>query len=66
MIKQGNKLLQVSIDKKVVQAMDESCKALSMKLKIHVTKGMLITFLFNQWIDEISKLQETTKEEEKC
>ena len=62
MIKKGNKLLQVSVDQKVIMAMDESCKALSDKLHVHVTKGMLVTFLFNNWIASIQKLDNSSTE----
>ena len=52
MIKKGNVLLQVSIPKEVLDAMNVYCGIVNEKLGIHITKGQLITHLYNRFIDE--------------
>lgn len=52
MIRKGNVLLQVSIPKEVLDAMNVYCGIVNEKLGIHITKGQLITHLYNRFIDE--------------
>lgn len=65
MIKKGNVLLQVSIPKEVLDAMNVYCSAVSNKLGIHITKGQLIVHMFNKMLDsDLTKLQALENKEE--
>ena len=67
MIRKGNIMLQVSVPKEIVQSMDEVVKTISKKLKIHYTKGMLVSDIYAQWLtyqnQEIQAATEKAKEE---
>lgn len=65
MIKKGNKLLQVSVSVETVQVMDELCDTLGESLKIHLTKGQLITFLVNKFIKDAYKNEQEIQKIEK-
>ena len=63
MIKKGNVLLQVSIPKEVLDAMNVYCSAISNKLGIHITKGQLIVHMFNKMLDnDLSQLKALDKD----
>ena len=67
MIRKGNIMLQVSVPKEIVESMNKVVKAISKKLKIHYTKGMLVSDMYVQWLTyqnkEIQAAKEKAKEE---
>ena len=67
MIRKGNIMLQVSVPKEIVESMNEVVKTISKKLKIHYTKGMLVSDMYVQWLtyqnQEIQAATEKAKEE---
>ena len=67
MIRKGNIMLQVSVPKEIVESMNEVVKTISKKLKIHYTKGMLVSDIYAQWLtyqnQEIQAANEKAKEE---
>ena len=67
MIRKGNVMLQVSVPKEIVESMNEVVKTISKKLKIHYTKGMLVSDMYVQWLtyqnQEIQAATEKAKEE---
>ena len=67
MIRKGNIMLQVSVPKEIVESMDKVVKSISKKLKIHYTKGMLVSDIYAQWLtyqnQEIQAATEKAKEE---
>ena len=67
MIRKGNIMLQVSVPKEIVESMNEVVKTISKKLKIHYTKGMLVSDMYVQWLtyqnQEIQAANEKAKEE---
>lgn len=60
-------MLQVSVPKEIVESMNEVVKTISKKLKIHYTKGMLVSDIYAQWLtyqnQEIQAATEKAKEE---
>lgn len=65
MIKKGNVLLQVSVPKELVEAMNLYCQLVYKKLGIHITKGYLVLHMFNHLLDtELDKLQALENKEE--
>ena len=67
MIRKGNIMLQVSVPKEIVESMNKVVKTISKKLKIHYTKGMLVSDIYAQWLtyknQEIQAATEKAKEE---
>ena len=67
MIRKRNIMLQVSVPKEIVESMNEVVKTISKKLKIHYTKGMLVSDIYAQWLtyqnQEIQAATEKAKEE---
>lgn len=67
MIRKGNIMLQVSVPKEIVESMNKVVKTISKKLKIHYTKGMLVSDMYVQWLtyqnQEIQAATEKAKEE---
>ena len=68
MIRKGNIMLQVSVPKEIVESMNKVVKTISKKLKIHYTKGMLVSDIYAQWLtyqnQEIQAATEKAKEEQ--
>ena len=67
MIRKGNIMLQVSVPKEIVESMNKVVKTISKKLKVHYTKGMLVSDMYVQWLtyqnQEIQAATEKAKEE---
>lgn len=67
MIRKGNIMLQVSVPKEIAESMNKVAKTISKKLKIHYTKGMLVSDIYAQWLtyqnQEIQAATEKAKEE---
>lgn len=68
MIRKGNIMLQVSVPKEIVESMNDVVKTISKKLKIHYTKGMLVSDMYVQWLtyqnQEIQAASEEKAKEE--
>lgn len=66
-IRKGNKMLQISVPKEIIDSMQKVCSAISEKLKRPYTKGMLITDIYVEWLEfqnrEIEKAQEEDKKD---
>ena len=66
MIRKGNIMLQVSVPKEIVESMNKVVKTISKKLKIHYTKGMLVSDMYVQWLTyQNQEIQAATKEKAK-
>ena len=66
MIRKGNIMLQVSVPKEIVESMDKVVKTISKKLKIHYTKGMLVSDIYAQWLTyQNQEIQAATQEKAK-
>lgn len=65
MIRKGNKMLQVSVPEEVIDSMDKVVKSLSKQIGRTITKGMLITDIYVQWLEFQGKQIEKALEEDK-
>ena len=66
MIRKGNIMLQVSVPKEIVESMNKVVKTISKKLKIHYTKGMLVSDMYVQWLTyQNQEIQAATQEKAK-
>lgn len=65
MVKKGNKMLQVSVPAEIVDSMNIVTKAISKETGILITKGMLITNIYVQWLEFQGKQIEKAEKEEK-
>lgn len=65
-ISKNKKMLQVALPKDIIDSMDKVCEAISKNLKRKITKSMLITDIYVQWLEFQNKqIEEAEKEEKK-
>ena len=64
-ISKNKKMLQVALPKEIIDSMDKVCEAVSKNLKRKVTKAMLITDIYVQWLQFQNKQIEKAEKEEK-
>lgn len=68
MISKENKSVQITMNRKVVESLEQLCNTFSEKLGVRVTKGMLITFMFNKFLDtlldEVNQIQNDEEHKE--
>ena len=64
-IRKDNKMLQISVPKEIVKSMDIVVNAMSKKLGRRITKGMLITDIYVQWLEFQGKQIEKAQREDK-